>query len=208
MCGELEIDETGLRKSSMRLKSGEEGILHYRALGLAERGTHHLALWPLEEKVVKLGAPPPPIGKAEFEACRQCIQACPGSGRRTVVHTDSAAVYRSMKLPPGCSKNHVRHERQQFTAFSREELPDGGRVRTIAGTQLLDGLWRHVKHGIPHHSHRRAGSDMYTHLMLGARASTWRWQNSGYCPVRAFAGVVRSWLSEGQPESSLAELDV
>lgn len=173
--GELEADETGVRKQRIPCRHVEGGykVLHHRIPGVLERGTRNVAVYQLPPVTVAPGAPPPPISSAEWAIAKKYVQAPLDKKFATIVHPDGARAY-CAQLPKGCSHDEVAHGGLQFTKFAAHCRSDGKKVKTIAGAQALDGMWTIVKKGIC----RRARIDR-KRQMEEVRRMIWEWSQQG-----------------------------
>ena len=107
--------------------------------------------------------PPPPISKDEINLL------LPVFGRDCVVYTDGAKNYQDMKtaaqwLLKVLGHHKVSHTHLQFT----KRVSVKGETR-LAGTQLADGIWKHLQRSIPHGLNTRKKERMMEHMRL------WQW---------------------------------
>ena len=157
----MELDETVVRKTKLFDESGKRvGTVHWAAFGMVQRGSRKCVVCLMEPRAVPIrsdtgggsAAPPPDI-----EVLLPWLQAHIGDW--CVIHTDQARAY------PGLleqllsnrrwvfmdSVNHGAKQWARFCTHAVEGVPGVSRVRVIAGTQLVEALWRVLKHhAIPH----------------------------------------------------------
>eukprot|EP00971_Amphidinium_carterae_P303560 6031734-Amphidinium_carterae.1 len=105
----------------------------------------------MEKRVTKTRAPGPgPLRSAEWEKIGTRFL----SGKRVVIHTDSARAYempfslvRRTRVIHQKKKVGGRWLKPKYTEEVEVETPDGT-LTLMAGTQVIDGLWKHVRDGL------------------------------------------------------------
>ena len=103
--------------------------------------------------------------------------------RRVVLHSDSARSYR-MKVP-GMLHDAVVHKKKRvkrggkwiwlkpnYVKISTHKLPDGSKIKTKAGTQIIDRAWRFIKERLRRNQNAKASSAM---MSLQVRSAQWEY---------------------------------
>ena len=103
--------------------------------------------------------------------------------RRVVLHSDSARSYR-MKVP-GMLHDAVVHKKKRvkrggkwiwlkpnYVKISTHKLPDGSKLKTKAGTQIIDRAWRFIKERLRKNQNAKTSSAMLT---LQVRSAQWEY---------------------------------
>ena len=145
---EIEADAATFRK--IDCNNGEVNWLEYD--GLKRRGDRTSLV--LERNTNSRSsrtehgtAAPPPTSKARWGVLRK--KYC---RRGTLVHTDGAPAYKHN--PEGVFHDAVSHSSRGwrkkgiFTKPVSHQLPDGSNLKTVGGTQMIDGWWRHGKRAV------------------------------------------------------------
>ena len=107
-------------------------------------------------------------------------------GRCLVLHTDSASAYK-LKVP-GVLHDSVGHSKKRvkvngkwiwtrpcFTKLATHKLPNGKKLRTKAGTQIIDRAWRFIRSNLVGHT-KKVGS---LALRRAVRSTQWLYWNRG-----------------------------
>ena len=187
LSGDLEIDEHGLRvthisnrnphfqKPKVRLGDPPKyWLLYVRVIGLRERGGRKMVVAFLPNKLVMPRAKPPPLSNEELTRCG-LLKRC-AKGR--VVFSDGAKAYHHVitKFWRGKLKSRqVAHNRLEFTR--RVRTPRGH--SKIAGTQSIDGTWKHLNKHLPSSIHTKREHDVNPRLKLYVMEWAWRHRHQG-----------------------------
>ena len=123
----------------IRLKNGR--LLHVRVFGLSRRGDHTKTIvYMLPEYTTPPGGNTRPESIAETEHLIKEHQA----DEKTIWHTDGARCYRRLR-----TNTRVKHKKRIYVAVRKLKLESGHILVCYGGTQLQDGLWKHVGDGVP-----------------------------------------------------------
>jgi hypothetical protein len=137
LSGQREGDATTLRV--IRLKNGR--LLHIRAFALWKRGDHTKGVIYMLPEYTS-----PPGGKTRPESIEETdpIIKKHQANQRTIWHTDGARCYRHLK-----TNTRVKHSKRIYAAVRKLKLQDGEVLVCYGGTQLQDGLWKHLGDSVP-----------------------------------------------------------
>ena len=148
-------------------------------LGLMQRGVHSsLISVRLPSRMSSVRAPGP--GPLTQDMWRPIAQKWL-TGRKVILHMDSAKAYR-LKVH-GMKRDRVVHSKKKiggkwvnptYVTPARHRLPDGTILKTLKGTQCIDGLWKHLRAQI---------KDIHANGNLESRIRhfQWRWHRQGKC---------------------------
>lgn len=107
--------------------------LWIRLLGLCERKTHRLVVWPLHNKATSLKAKPPPESKHEIRESRLLSKL----KHPVAVFSDGAHSWPVEVRATRAKHAACQHNQHQYTASSKLQAP----VSALAGTQCIDTRW-------------------------------------------------------------------
>ena len=159
--GQCEVDASTLR--TVRLCNGR--IKHIRVLGMSKRGDHTKTI------VYMLPAySSPPGGATRPENIQETERLLRlHTGKDILIwHSDGARCYRNLK-----HHTSVKHKRKQWVAVRQLKLANGDTLCCYGGTELQDGLWKHVKHHIPKTMNTASPQSEQN---IGKRVSFWAWR--------------------------------
>ena len=133
-----EVDATTLRTVTLN----NCRLLHVRYFGMSRRGDRKsTVIYPLPLYTTPKGGKTRPESIAETEDLM--IKHTAG-GNAVIWHSDGARCYRRLPL-----NTRVKHFRKQWVKICKLALSDGSVLACYGGTELQDGLWKHLKHRIP-----------------------------------------------------------
>jgi hypothetical protein len=138
LAGQCEGDATTLRV--VRLRNGR--LLHVRVFGLSRRGDHTKTIVEMMPVYTT-----PPGGKTRPESRQEVdsIIAKHMAGRgKTVWHADGARCYRHQP-----QNTRVKHCKRIYCSVRKLKMLSGEVLVCYGGTQLQDGLWKHLKSHVP-----------------------------------------------------------
>ena len=173
--------------------------------GLIQRGSPHtLVLTKLNPAITVPRAPGPgAMRKIDWKPIANKWL----KNRSVVLHSDSARSYR-MKIP-GVVHDAVTHKKKRvkrggkfvwvqptYVKVSSHKLPNGRRIKTKAGTQIVDRAWRFIKERLRRNNAVRAGSTMLTAQIRSAQYEYWHrkddlWLCAGKLVAEYLKGIVR-----------------
>ncbi len=154
--------------------------------GIVERGNPKtLCLYRLSPKLTKARSPGPgPIRRADWKPIAKRVL----QGRNVILHTDGARTYK-LKMQ-GVLHDNVVHKKKKvtvkgktawvkphYTRICSHTLPDGQTIKVVAGTQIIDRFWQHVRTYLKN-TQRKVGSAVLNRKIRAAQWTYWhRTQN-------------------------------
>lgn len=152
----IEIDEAVVKQTKLFGDDGElRGTLHRAVFGITQRGSRRAVVYMMTPRVVPVrtdnaagAAAPPPSMEELFPWLQHHI------GDWVVIHTDKAGAYPALLeglLRTRChvKMDSVNHAAKQWTSFARHPVeghPNVSRIRCIAGTQMVEAMWKVLKY--------------------------------------------------------------
>ena len=119
-----------------------------RLLGVSKRGSHHILIAPIEDKIVALDAKPPPESKEEV-----IMSGLLGHIKKSaMVFCDGAQSWPASLKRKRLRGASVSHQDKEFTRqLTKAEQHKG--LSKVAGTQSLDRRWgvlcnQYIPHGL------------------------------------------------------------
>jgi hypothetical protein len=160
--GQCEADATTIRV--IRLRNGR--LLHVRVLGFSRRGDHTRTIAYMMPSYTT-----PPGGKTRPESTDETeplMQRHMRNPSKVIWHTDGARCYRHHK-----NNTRVKHSRRVYASARKVELSNGDVLMCYGGTQLQDGLWKHLGDHVP--GNMNTGSDKMQ-KQLAKWVAYWAWR--------------------------------
>ncbi|CAK0825908.1 unnamed protein product, partial [Prorocentrum cordatum] len=180
--GDLEADERGLRLAHISpnnrnfaqpvvKKKPPYWLLYLRVIGMRRRAGGKMIVKFLGDKLVRPKGGPPPLSEKELIDCRILERAAKGS----VIFTDGAKAYGTIikkHFKGELYSRQVAHNRMQFVR--RVTTPSGH--SKMAGTQSIDGTWKHLQKHIPQSLHTKKGRKK--NPMIETYVNEWLWRHN------------------------------
>ena len=179
---DVEVDEVTLAK----YPTGNDELTWANYIGLVARGfPQSLIIIRLPDRVTKSDAPGPgPIRLQDWKPVARKYLSCGG----LILHSDSARAY-DMEIKD-IMHTKVVHQKKKvdgvwkdpfYTKHQSVVLPDGRKLRVVAGTQIIDGVWKILRNGIRGHAANDALLDQQIRL------TQWRYWHQSMDISDAFA---------------------
>ena len=159
-------------------KEPDHYLVHFRVLGLGQRGTSKFIIAPAESKVLPANCKPPQESIAEICQSKLLLRLASG----TCCYADGCKSWKGASKKKVSGKKlkwrNVKHNRGEFVKnLKRKPGPKGS---SLAGTQNLDRQWDWLKNPIPRSLNtakdcRQDFAKMFKYLY----AAVWRKNNPG-----------------------------
>ena len=146
-------------------------LLYLRVIGLRRRAGGKMVVKFLGDKLVRPKGRPPPLSEKELIDCKILERASRGS----VVFTDGAKAYGTIIKKHFKGKlysRQVAHNRMQFVR--RVTTPSGH--SKMAGTQSIDGTWKHLQKHVPQSLHTKKGHKK--NPLINIYVNEWVWRHN------------------------------
>jgi hypothetical protein len=146
------------------LKDGR--LLHVRAFGLSRRGDHtRTVVYMMPHYTTPAGGKTRPESTAETEPLMQRHMRNP---KKVIWHTDGARCYRHHE-----NNTRVKHAKRIYACAGKLQLSNGDVLMCYGGTQLQDGLWKHLGDHIPKNMNTGSGEQQ---KQLAKWVAYWAWR--------------------------------
>ena len=159
--GQCEADVTTVR--TVKLNNGR--IMHIRYFGCSKRGDRKATIvHELPTYTTLRGTATRPESNEEVDG----LMAAHTGNDVIIWHTDGARCYRSMKR-----STRVKHSRKIWCAVRKVKMSKNNILLCYGGTQLQDGLWKHLKGRIPS---QMSTGEPGSRSAIKKRVALWAWR--------------------------------
>ena len=185
---DIEADEVDLRKSVLKRAEAEDPskpVVWEQWGGVVERGyPETLVLTRLNPAQTKMRSPGPgPMRTVDWRPfAMQRLQ-----NKKVILHTDGAKAYQ-LSIP-GVLHDHVVHMKKhimlngveswvspKYAKLHVHTLPNGKKLKVMAGTQVIDRFWRHARSFLDGRS-SKVGSQVLLRRLRAAQWDYWHTKN-------------------------------